>query len=217
MSFGQNPSGAQVPSDLIQLGHIMSAFGVQGWVRVRPYTDGFETLTRARQWWLGTPEPDHGSGEVIFTPLAIQESRPHGKALIALPEGYHDRDQAESLRGHTIWLPRSEFDPLPAGEYYWADLLGCDVYGVPSLDADADADATAEPSVFLGRVSHVFDNGAHAVLTVDVGTLDANRHFTPLRDRRNRPRQRMLPFVEAYVHTVDLDNKKISTSWPEEF
>lgn len=215
MSFGQNPSGAQVPSDLIQLGHIMSAFGVQGWVRVRPYTDGFDTLTRARQWWLGTPDSSPDSGVAQFVPLAIEQSRPHGKAIIALPEGYHDRDQAESLRGHTVWLPRSEFDPLPAGEYYWADLLGCDVYGVSSLDSDADV--AAEPSVFLGRVSHVFDNGAHAVLTIDMGTLDANRGFSPLLDRRRRPRQRMLPFVEAYVHAVDLDNKKISTSWPEEF
>src|SRR5690625_607894 len=213
MSFGQIGSDIERPSDLVKLGHVMSAFGVQGWIKVRPYTDGYETLTAAQRWLLGTPESRTGSRASVIVPMEIEQSRQHSNTIIALPKGYDDRDQAQALQGHTVWLPRSEFEPLPEGEYYWVDLLGCDVYGERGSQEEAQL---GEP-VFLGRVSHVFDNGAHAVLVVDEGELSPARVFAPALDRRNRPRQRLLPFVEAYVHEVDLANKHISTSWPEDF
>lgn len=215
MSYGQLRPGIEAPSDLVKLGHIMSAFGVRGWIKIRPYTDGFHTLTAAKQWWLGAPESRIDSGAAAFAPIVIDESRQHSNALIALPKGYSDRDQAEALRGRTVWLPRSEFAPAPEGEYYWVDLLGCDVYGIRY--ADNEQSDTADKPIFLGRVSHVFDNGAHGVLIVDEGSLTLSKVFAPALDRRQRPKQRLIPFVEAYVHEVDLDNKKIFTSWPESF
>lgn len=203
MTVDQSPFGGQVPHDLVELGHVMSAFGVRGWVKIRPYTDGFDTLVQAKQWWLKAPDSVLTQGAAAFVPLSIAQARPHSNTVIALPEGYHDRDQAESLRGHTVWLPRGQFESLPDDEYYWVDLLGCRVYSTQT-----------SPSVLLGEVSHVFDNGAHAVLVIDQGVLDKDGSFVPSRNKRNHIQQSMVPFVEAHVLQVDLDDKSILTNWP---
>lgn len=215
MTVDQSPFGGSVPHDLVELGHVMSAFGVRGWIKVRPYTDGFETLVQTKQWWLKAPESVLEQGAATFIPLSIAQARPHSNTVIALPGGYNDRDQAEALRGHTVWLPRAEFAPLPADEYYWVDLLGCRVYGQPDSVAEQGTEAeAAQADAFLGQVSHVFDNGAHAVLVVDRGVLSQEGAFIPLRDKKKRVQQSLVPFVEAHVLRVDVEAKEIYTNWP---
>src|SRR5690625_3937115 len=99
MTVDQSTFGGQeVPHDLVELGHVMSAFGVCGWIKIRPYTDGFDTLVQAKQWWLKAPESVLAQGAAPFVPLPIAQARPNSNTVIALPEGYHDRDQAESLQ-----------------------------------------------------------------------------------------------------------------------
>jgi|SRR5690625_56247 len=236
MSLERSKNSGAVPQDLVQLGHVMSAFGVQGWVKIRPYTDGVQTLTQAKQWWFQasthTPQGSQPSPEGFFV-LPIQQARAHGNTIIAQPQGYHDRDQAQALRGHGVWLSRADFAPLAPDEFYWVDLIGCLVYGLgpdsdqhdgsqqlldPQGDAQSDSknDSPSTASELIGRVSNVFDNGAHAVLVVDRGQLH-EQVFQPELDQKNRPQQSLIPFVEAYVNDVDLPQQRIETSWPTDF
>src|SRR5699024_12821197 len=103
-------------------------------------------------------------GAATFISLPIAQARPHSNTVIALPDGYHDRDQAERLRGHTVWVPRGQFDPLRADEYYWVDLLGCRVYSPHTTR-----------TVLLGGVTHLFEYGAHAVVGIDQRVHDTER------------------------------------------
>src|SRR5699024_11619457 len=102
---------------------------------------GFDTLVQAKQWWLKAPDSVLAQGAATFISLSIAQARPHSNTVIALPEGFHDRDQAELLRGHTVWVPRGQFDSLPDDEFYWVDLFGCLVFITQN-----------SPSVLIGDV-----------------------------------------------------------------
>lgn len=194
-----------VPTDLVELGHVMSAFGVQGWVKIYPYGADPTILTKVNEWWL-TPRATARSAQPVHQPYRVVCARTHSNTIIALLEGFTDRDQAHGLRGHTVWLPRSVF-PAPApDEYYWVDLIGCWVYGL-----------LEEKTALIGRVAHVFDNGAHAVLVVERGQRTDAQDFTPMLDKRGRPVQSLVPFVGAHILKVDLSQQCIETTWPIDF
>ena len=67
-------------------------------------------------------------------------------------EGIDDRDQAFTLRGYTIEIPRESFAPTEENEYYWADLVGMTVIN--------------KENIVLGKVSNLMETGANDVLMI---------------------------------------------------
>ena len=41
---------------MVELGRVVGAFGIKGWVRLRSYTDPPEGILRYRQWHIGGRE-----------------------------------------------------------------------------------------------------------------------------------------------------------------
>jgi len=145
------------PPDLVELGRVVSAYGVRGWIKVQPHSPQADVLLSASRWWLAPPsrEGRDASGAMAPQPLDITASRRQGAAIVAGLSGVGDRTAAEAWRGATVWVPRSAFPPPQEDEYYWVDLIGCLVHG--------DAEGVPVP---IGRVTEVLDNGAHAILKV---------------------------------------------------
>lgn len=199
--------GVQAPTDLVELGRIAGAYGIQGWVRVHPYSAQGGTLLNVRQWWLKAPDflAEAGASSRL-RPVHVARSRAHGSAIVARLDGVEDRDQAEALKALTIWVSRAQFAPLEDDEYYWTDLIGCRVYG-----------DDAGRQVLIGEVLGVMDNGAHGVLRVARALSDNGDALQFELDARGRPREELVPFVAAHVHTVDLENRLILTGWPADF
>ena len=75
------------------------------------------------------------------------------------------------------------------GRYYWDDLVGLEVVNAQG--------------VRLGEVARMFSNGAHDVME--------------LRGTMEDARQRLLPFVPAYVKKVDLPGRRIEVDWEAEW
>jgi 16S rRNA processing protein RimM len=191
------------PDDLVAVGHVVAAHGVHGWLKVQPHSRQGSALGSARIWWLATAGAQAGGSPHAVRVLVC---RPSGSHLLAQLEGVADRDQAQALRGLAIWVSRASF-PAPAeDEYYWVDLIGCFLYG----------EADGSP-VLLGQVDEIFDNGAHAVLQVVLGTLTDSGDFQVRLDPRGRPRHGLVPFVAAHVQRVDLQARRIDSDWPAEF
>lgn len=202
------PAGSKAPEDLVELGRIAGAYGVHGWVRVRPHSSESSTLLNARHWWLLPPASVSGAGGFSCArPWQVERSRVHSDVIVARLAGVADRTQAETLKGHTVWVPRSNFPKLEPEEYYWVDLVGCRLYG-----EDAHGN-----SVLIGQVEALMDNGAHGILRVQRATEspDGQLHF-PL-DDKGRRLEVLVPFVAAHVHTVDLKNKTLLSNWPADF
>lgn len=196
------------PDDLIEVGRIVGAHGVRGWLKVQPYSADAQALLRSTVWWLKTPGSKLDPGvSSLARAVDVHMSRLHGgRFVIAQIEDVADRDAAEDLRGVTVWTPRAAFPETEDDEYYWVDLIGCDFYG------RAD-----DVPCFLGRVDEVFDNGAHAVLRVARGILDQQGEFQPVLDARGRPVHALVPFVRAHVHDVDLKARRMDSDWPVDF
>lgn len=132
-----------VPDDLVLVGHVTGAYGLQGWVRIRPYSSDADALLHAKTWWLDKPG---------LRDVDMMQAKMHGEDVVAQLMGVADRSAAEALKGTTVQVRRSHFPPLTNGEYYWIDLIGLTVEN--------------EQGEHLGAVADLMDNGAQAILRV---------------------------------------------------
>ena len=193
---------AKAPNDLVELGRIVSAYGVRGWVKAQPHSSQSTVLRAAPVWWLcppsgplATPADSSSSASLPAsvlsrcTPHAVNQCRPQGLTVVAELDGVPDRDVADSKRGYTIYVSREYFPQAKSDEYYWVDLIGCQVFTEDQL---------------MGQVQEVLDNGAHAILRVKTLKLDA----------KGRPQEVLVPFVAAHVQHVDIKTRRIETDWP---
>jgi 16S rRNA processing protein RimM len=121
--------------------------------------------------------------------VTVRTAKLHGGDVVAQLVGVVGRDASEALKGAAVTIPRSQFPELPADEYYWSDLIGLDVV---NLQGEA-----------LGRVADMMDNGVQSILRV--APADAP-------DGAKLP-ERLIPYVDHYVKTVDLAAKKITVDW----
>lgn len=198
-----DPAIQALPDDLVEVGRIATAHGVQGWLKIQPYSQQAAALSSARTWWLA---PVGAAGASPARAVLVQSCRLAAQHVLARVQGVDDRDAALALRGWTVWVPRASFPPPEADEYYWVDLIGCLFYG-----------QQAAASALLGQVDDVFDNGAHAILQVARGSLLESGAFIPAADGRGRPQHVLIPFVAAHVRHVDLAARRIDGDWPVDF
>ncbi len=175
----------KIPGDLVLVGYISGAYGLNGWVRVTPYSTDADALLNAKTWWLDKPE---------FRDVAMMQSKIHTGDVVAQLMGVADRNAAEALKGATVQIPRSHFPALSDGEFYWVDLIGLEVENLQGEH--------------LGQVSDMMDNGAHPILRVAVPqAIEVDT------DAKATPQELLIPFVEQFVITVDRAAKKITVDW----
>ncbi len=206
------------PDDLIELGRIVSAYGVHGWVKIQPYSAQADVLRVAPVWWLAAPVAPAQAGAAAevkrsVSPLrahAVKQVRRQGSTIVADLEDVGDRDVAEGMRGFTVHVSRQYFPAAKADEFYWVDLVGCNVYG-------QDTEAATPGSVLIGVVDEVVDNGAHALLRVHRFTSAPGSEAVVMLDPKGRPVEVLVPFVSAHVQRVDIKARRIETDWPIDF
>ena len=126
------------------VGHVAGAFGVQGWVRIHPYSAHADAMLESKRWWVDKPE---------LSDVERQQARWHGDEIVAQLVGVSDRNTAEALKGAVVHISRRYFPPLEENEFYWVDLIGLVVV---NLQADR-----------LGVVSGLMESGAQPILRVD--------------------------------------------------
>ena len=90
--------------------------------------------------------------DTAWVPRDIVSGREQGKGLVVFLKGITDREEARNLLGVEIAVDRAQLPPLPAGEFYWSDLLGMQV-----------VDMQGRP---LGKVADMQETGANDVMVV---------------------------------------------------
>ena len=128
----------------VVVGEIAGAFGVQGWVKVRSYTDPPDNILIYKPWAV-----QNSAGKAT---LKVTAGRRQGNMLVARLEGIETRDQAAELKGLEISVPRTAFPKTQPGQYYWADLIGLEV--------------VTPAGMHLGQVRGLLETGANDVLEV---------------------------------------------------
>jgi 16S rRNA processing protein RimM len=163
--------------DRVCVGAIAGAFGVKGEVRLKSF--------------CSTPEDI-----VLYAPLFTEDgaqsftarlTRPVAGGLGARLSGVTTKEQADALKGVTLWVDREKLPSLPDDEFYHADLIGLTV-----VDTGG---------VTLGTVRAVHNHGAGDFLEI----------IAP-----GRRQALLVPFTRAAVPTVDLAARRIVADPPED-
>lgn len=173
--------------------YISGAYGIEGWVRVKPYSADADALLGAKIWWLHQPE-----SRSALRDIEIMQARQHSGDVVARLVGVASRDAAEALKGTVIQIARSRFPALSDGEFYWVDLIGL---AVENLQGES-----------LGVVGDLMDNGAHPILRVVGLSASAATEV----DSKAAP-EILIPFVDQFVQSVLLTEKKIVVDWGRDY
>ncbi|MEO8835625.1 MAG: ribosome maturation factor RimM [Caldimonas sp.] len=175
------------PDDALEVGRIGEAWGLKGAFRVLAYAEPPEALLAAKRWHLRRADDAPAPARAALPPetIEISQLRLQGDGYVAASPQVADRDGAEALRGTRIFVSRASFPPPGEDEFYWADLIGMAVFN--------------RDGVALGAVVGLIDNGPQSVLRVQAeGEL---------------AEERLIPFVSAYVDSVDLAARRIVVDW----
>jgi 16S rRNA processing protein RimM len=180
---------AELPADAIEVGRIADAWGIKGWFKVLPHSASPEALFSSKRWFLQPAE----RGAKTFTGtvlLKIKEAKEHSDSVVATSVDVPDRNTAELLKGARIFVSRASFPTPEADEYYWVDLIGLDV--------------SNREGVALGVVRELLHTGPQTVLVLAY-------------EEEGKAKERMIPFVSAYIDTVDLPGRRITADWQPDY
>ncbi len=128
---------------LIAVGHIISAHGLSGQVKVFSHTSPRENIVAYSPWVI-----EQGGIRKVFIISGVRQ----GKNVIARLKGVTTRDQAQELVTGKILINQSQLPDLDDGDYYWAQLLGLTVLSQQGGD--------------LGKIDHMLETGANDVMVV---------------------------------------------------
>lgn len=120
----------------------------------------------------------------------VVEAGTHGDGLVARFEGVETPEAARSLQGSEVAVRRGDLPPTDSGEVYWVDLVGCSVVNREGID--------------FGRVENLMQTGANDVLVV-VSGMGTER------------KERLIPYVEQVVESVDLAGRMLRVDWDEDY
>ena len=123
--------------------------------------------------------------------MELVSGRLQGKVLVAKLKGLDDREVARTYAGFEICVPREQLPDLEDGEFYWYQLVGLKV-----IDMQGQ---------LLGRLDHLLETGANDVMVVKpcLDSLD--------------DRERLLPYTEQCVLSIDLNAGEMRVDWDADF
>ncbi|QQX81468.1 ribosome maturation factor RimM [Shewanella sp. KX20019] len=169
----------------VVLGKLGSSHGIKGWLKITTYTDSVEGIFDYSPWLLKE------QGE--WREVKVLQWRMQGKAVVACLEGVETRDQAQALTNCEIAVTAEQMNVLPEDEFYWRDLIGCEVVNTKGYN--------------MGKVQEIVETGSNDVLLVKANAKDGFGKA-----------ERMIPFVtEQFIIKVDLTAKQILVDWDPDF
>lgn len=136
-------------SERIVLGEVTGAHGLRGELRIRIAGDSPEHLLSAEAIWLGRRRGDPEARRYAILDRGL--ARP-GEVRLKV-QGVDHRDKIQPLVGMLVTAPPDSLPLLPEGEFYWYQLIGCQV--------------ESESGEQIGCVREVWETGAHDVLLVE--------------------------------------------------
>lgn len=187
--------------DCIHLGKLVGTWGVKGWLKVFSYTRPRKNIGQYKHWLLvhsASNNRQHNKASsitnkakaILATSVEIKKCKEQGQNIVALIDGINYRDQAESLFGLEVYIEKSQLKPLKQGEFYWSDMIGCEVVNTQA--------------VVLGNVSSIMETGANDVLVVQ---QDGGQELI----------EHLIPYSDEIVLEVNVEKQSIQVEWGEDY
>ncbi|TKI08900.1 ribosome maturation factor RimM [Martelella alba] len=178
-------NGIAAPTKPVVLGKMGSAYGIRGWLRVFSSTEESESIFDYQPWFVKRAG--------VWQHVELEGWKRHNDDLIIKIKGMEDREAASLLTNCEIVVDSTQLPPLDEGDYYWKDLIGCQVVNTAGYR--------------LGAVIDMMETGSNDVLVVKADLKDAFGM-----------QERLIPFLDGQViKHVDLDARKIEVEWDPDF
>jgi len=139
--------------DWIEAGAIVRPHGLKGEVVVDLARDLLEVVTES----LELRVTDRREGERVLT---VERARNHKARKVVQFKGVSTVEDAEALRGWSVWLTREQIGPLEEDRWFVADIVGIDVY----TDGDEYLGKLAEVMHMPGNDVYVVRKGEKEIL-----------------------------------------------------
>lgn len=168
----------------IEMGKFGAVYGIKGWLKVHSYTDDAESIFEYKPLLM------ESKGQ--FQEVTITDWKRHNNGFIAKVAGFDVREEAQALVGVALYVDADHL-PLLEDDFYWRDLVGCQVKTEQGYD--------------LGVVTEMMETGSKDVLVVKANSNDAFGQ-----------KERLIPFIEQQVIShVDITGKLITVNWQPDF
>ncbi|MDP2740574.1 MAG: ribosome maturation factor RimM [Pseudorhodobacter sp.] len=163
-------------TDRLCVGVIAGAFGVKGEVRLKSFCSDPTAIAG-----YGPLQTEDGARKFTVT-----LTRPVAGGLGARLSGVATKEEADALRGTSLYVGRDRLPALGSDEFYHADLIGLEVRDTGGAQ--------------VGVVHAVLNHGAGDLLEIA---------------RPGGQEPLLLPFTRAVVPTVDLAAGRVVVDLPE--
>ena len=124
---------------------VLVPYGVNGWVKVYSFTEKLESFLQYKKLFLSKDQKN-------WIEIKVIEIKLHGKTIVANFLEIANRTQAENYKGYLIGVPKNLLPRLKEEQYYWSDLIGCEVLNVQNIS--------------FGLVDTFIETGANDVIVV---------------------------------------------------
>ncbi|XCW68412.1 ribosome maturation factor RimM [Kosakonia cowanii] len=125
--------------------------------------------------------------------IELESWRYHNQDIVIKLKGVDDRDAANLLTNCEILVDSAQLPQLEEGDYYWKDLMGCQVVTTEGYS--------------LGKVIDMMETGSNDVLVIKANLKDAFGI-----------KERLVPFLDGQViKKVDLATQTIEVDWDPGF
>lgn len=172
-----------IPRDLIVVGHILGAYGLNGHIKVKPYSIDAHALLYVTTWWLQQKE---------IHPFQIMRSKYMTNNVIAKLHGITTRNIAETFKGTLVQISQKQLPILSQNEFYLIDLINLSVITVNGK--------------YLGKIYGLMESPAHPILRITI--LNKSTHNTYMSNN-----EILIPFIKKFVTEVLISEKKIIVDW----
>ncbi len=128
-----------------------------------------------------------GEQEAVPRAFEVESVRPYRGRWILKLRGLDSLTEAEGVAGWHVCVPRQERPPAPEGEYYQADLIGCEVI-------------EAHSGRCIGQVTDWMETGGADLL--EVSGAEPGREI-------------LIPFARSICIEIDPQARRIVVDLPE--
>ena len=136
----------------VLIGKVGSPNGLKGEVRITLYQHDSTNLKEGKVLLLKRAKENL---RAEIERVRYQKDRPVVKL-----KGIDDRNTAEEIRGLEVFIEADALEPLPEGEHYVRNIIGCKVIDI----ADSDGDGEGRE---IGVLRDVIQNTAQSILEVE--------------------------------------------------
>ncbi|ABF13906.1 16S rRNA processing protein RimM [Baumannia cicadellinicola str. Hc (Homalodisca coagulata)] len=175
-----------MPVNPVVLGTISSAYGISGWLNIISFTQNAASIFEYQPWFI---KKLNTWLDVILDEWKYNY---HNKLIIKI-NSIENREAAQLFANCNIIVDASQLPTLSDGDYYWKDLIGCQVETINSYQ--------------LGKVIDLIETGSNDVMVVQAN----QQHSTKINEL-------LIPFIYGQViKNVDLATHIIKVDWDPEF